>query len=169
MPSYFEQSATGWSGMAKVSCILYHWGVQLMLAYSWARLAILVAGKDRGGCLLLLLLLFFYVFFFNFFCFFTSIPVPLSSLSLSFISSTVSSITFLPFSRRRYKMIHKGWRVIKPPTKSIDWTTRYGNTTRQPPQPYALRQIHKTATYYKYSFPTAVVYWLILLIPKPHF
>ena len=34
---------------AKVSCILRHWGVQLILAYSWARPAILVAGKGRGG------------------------------------------------------------------------------------------------------------------------
>ena len=52
-------------------------------------------GKGRGGC-------------FYFFCFFTFIPVPLSSLSLSFISSTISSIFFLPFSGRRHKMTHKG-------------------------------------------------------------
>ena len=39
----------GWSGGAKVSCILCHRGVQLILAYSWARPAILVAGKGRGG------------------------------------------------------------------------------------------------------------------------
>ena len=51
---------------------------------------------------------------FYFFCFFTFIPVPLSSLSLSFISSTLSSISFLPFSGRRHKMTLKGWRVIKP-------------------------------------------------------
>ena len=37
------------SGGAKVSCILRHRGVQLILAYSWARPAILVAGKGRGG------------------------------------------------------------------------------------------------------------------------
>ena len=83
-----------WSGGAKVSCILCHRGVQLILAYSWARPAILVAGKGTGGC-------------FYFFCFFTFIPVPLSSLSLSFISSTISSTFFLPFSGRRYKMTHK--------------------------------------------------------------
>ena len=35
--------------MAKVSCILRHRGVQLILAYSWERPAILVAGKGRGG------------------------------------------------------------------------------------------------------------------------
>ena len=34
--------------MAKVSCILRHWGVQLILAYSWARPAILVASKGKG-------------------------------------------------------------------------------------------------------------------------
>ena len=39
----------GWLGLAKVSCILHQWGVQLILAYSWARPAILVAGKGRGG------------------------------------------------------------------------------------------------------------------------
>ena len=38
----------------------------------------------------------------------------LSSLSLSLISSTISSITFLPFSGRRHKMTQKGWRVVKP-------------------------------------------------------
>ena len=38
----------------------------------------------------------------------------LSSLFLSLISSTISSITFLPFSGRRHKMTHKGWRVVKP-------------------------------------------------------
>ena len=61
--------------MAKLSCILCHRGIQLILAYSWARLAILVAGKGS----------------FYFFCFFPFIPVPLSFLSLSFISSTISS------------------------------------------------------------------------------
>ena len=91
----------GWLGGAKVSFILRHQGVQLILAYSWARPAILVAGKGSGGC--------FYFFFF-----FTFIPVPLSFLSLSFISSTISSISFLPFSGRRHKMTHKGWHVVKP-------------------------------------------------------
>ena len=58
--------------------------VQLILAYSWARPAILVAGKGRGGK------------FFYFFCFFTFIPVPLSSLSLSsLLLSLLSSSPFL--------------------------------------------------------------------------
>ena len=49
----------GWSGGAKVLCILHHWGVQLILAYSWARPAILVVGKGRGGMFLFLLFLHF--------------------------------------------------------------------------------------------------------------
>ena len=75
----------------EVLCILRHRGVQLILAYMWARFAILVAGKGTGEC-------------FYFFCFFSFIPVPLSSLSLSFISSTISSVSFLLFSGRRHKM-----------------------------------------------------------------
>ena len=68
---------------------------------------ILVVGKGRGGI-------------FYFFCFLSFIPVPLSSLFLSFISSTISSISFLPFSGRRHKMTHKGWRVVKPQHKWSD-------------------------------------------------
>ena len=69
--------------MAKLSCILCQQGVQLVLAYSWARLAILVAGKSRGGRgggkMFLFLL-------------FTIIPIPLSSLSFAFISSALLSL-----------------------------------------------------------------------------
>ena len=86
----------GWLGGAKVLCISRHRGVQLILAYSWARPAILVAGKGRGGMFFILSVSSL------------SLPVPLSSLSLSFISSTISSISFLPFSGRRHKMTHKG-------------------------------------------------------------
>ena len=50
---------TIWSGGAKV-CILCHRGVQLMLAYIWARPAIIVAGKGRGGMFLFLLFLNFH-------------------------------------------------------------------------------------------------------------
>ena len=35
-----------------------------------------------------------------------------SSISL-FLSSTSSSVPFLPFSGRRHKMTHQGWRVVK--------------------------------------------------------
>ena len=45
-----------WLGGAKVSCIFCHQGVQLILAYSWARPAILVAGKGRVMFLFLLYL-----------------------------------------------------------------------------------------------------------------
>ena len=48
-----------WSGGAKVLCILHHRGVQLILAYNWARPAILVVGKGRGGMFLFLLFLHF--------------------------------------------------------------------------------------------------------------
>ena len=69
-----------------MSCILRHQGVQLILAYSWAWPAILAAGKGRGGMLFLL---------FHF---------PLSPLSLSFMSSTISSISLPSFSGRQHKV-----------------------------------------------------------------
>ena len=56
----FQDNLDGWSGGAKVLCILHHWGVQLILAYSWARPAILVVGKGRGGMFLFLLFLHFH-------------------------------------------------------------------------------------------------------------
>ena len=66
-----------WSGGAKVSCILRHWGIQLILAYSWARPAILIAGKGRGGMFLFLLSSFLFLL----------LPCPsLSSLLLSLLS-----------------------------------------------------------------------------------
>ena len=91
----FDRDHLGWSGGAKVSCILRHRGVQLILAYSRTRLAILVAGKGRGDC-------------FYFFCFFTFIPVPLFHLS------TISSIYLLSFLWEMTQNTHKGWRVVKP-------------------------------------------------------
>ena len=60
---YFHETShkyRGWSGGAKVLCILHHRGVQLILAYSWARPAILVVGKGRGGMFLFLLFLHFH-------------------------------------------------------------------------------------------------------------
>ena len=51
---------SGWLGGAKVSCIFCHRGVQLILAYSWARPAILVAGKGREVMFLFLLFLHFH-------------------------------------------------------------------------------------------------------------
>ena len=57
---YVCREIRGWSGGAKVLCILHHWGVQLILAYSWARPAILVVGKGRGRMFLFLLFLHFH-------------------------------------------------------------------------------------------------------------
>ena len=54
----------GWSGGTEVSCSLRHWGVQLILAYSWARPAILVAGKGRRVVWPQTLSLFFFSFSF---------------------------------------------------------------------------------------------------------
>ena len=51
---------------------------------------------------------------FYFCCFFTFIHFPLSPLSFSFISSTISFISLLPFSGRWHKMTHKGWHIVKP-------------------------------------------------------
>ena len=73
--------------MANISCILHRRGIQLILAYSWARPAILVAGKGRGGNI-----------------FISSV----SSLSLIFLfipspalsSPLLSPISFPPFSGR---------------------------------------------------------------------
>ena len=78
-PSFISSTIS--SGVAKVSCILRHRGVQLRLAYSWARPAILVASKSRGGMFLFISSVSSLSFLFF-----------LSSLSLSFISSTISSI-----------------------------------------------------------------------------
>ena len=55
-----NEEVPGWSGGAKVLCILHHWCVQLIVAYSWARPAILVVGKGRGGMFLFLLFLHFH-------------------------------------------------------------------------------------------------------------
>ena len=77
----------GWLGEARMSCILHHQGVQLILAYSWARPAVLAAGMGRWGMFLFLLCLHFHSF-------------PLSPLSLSFNSCTISSISLLLFSGR---------------------------------------------------------------------
>ena len=105
-PFMFHPYPGGWSGGAKVSCTSGHRGVQLILAYSWARPAILVAGKGRRGMFLFLLFLHFHSCS-SFF------PV------LSFISSTISSISFLPVSGRRHKMTHKGSCVVKPQHNQI--------------------------------------------------
>ena len=70
----------GWSGGEKVAYILCPGGVQLILAYNWARPAILVAGKGRGGMFLFLVSSLSFLFLF--------IPCPsLSSLLLFYLFS----------------------------------------------------------------------------------
>ena len=66
----------------------------MRLASSWARPAILVAGKGKGGNVFISSVS-------------TFIPDSLSSLSLSFIFTTISSIFFLLFSVRRHKMTQR--------------------------------------------------------------
>ena len=67
------------SRIPRDSCILCHRGIQLILAYSWARPAILVAGKGRWGIFLFLLFLHFHS------CSFLPCPSH-SSLLLSLLS-----------------------------------------------------------------------------------
>ena len=62
LPRIVHRQYPGWLGLAKVSCILRHRDVQLILAYSWTRPAILVAGNGRGGVFLFLLFLHFHSF-----------------------------------------------------------------------------------------------------------
>ena len=98
---------------------LSHHGVHLILAYSWARPAMLAAGKDRGGNV-----------FMSSFC---SLSFIFSPFPLSCISSTISSISLLPCSGRRHKMTHKDWRVVKPP--QICWWVRESQRALAPVKP----------------------------------
>ena len=106
-----------WEGLRFVIVALP--GLFSYLFYSWERPVILVAGKVVGKC-------------FHFFCFCTFIPVPFSSLSLSFISSTVSSIYFLPFSGRRLKNLYKRVDVsLNPNTINLFFVGSCGHKTPQ--------------------------------------
>ena len=84
----------------KVSCILCHRGVQLILAYWWARPAILVAGKGKGECF----------YFFSFF------PFPLFHL-LYYIF-----YLFCPFLWETTQNNH--WHVVKPQHNQICRTVK---------------------------------------------
>ena len=88
------EALLGWLSEAKVSCIVHHWSVQLILAYSWARPTVLVAGKGRGGMVF---------FFFDF-----SLSFIFLSLLFLFFISTISSISLLPFCGRQHKMTPMG-------------------------------------------------------------
>ena len=75
-----EREEWGWLGEAKVLCILLHRGVQLISAYSWARPAILAAGKAREGMFLFLLFLHFHSFSF------LTCPSPIIFSTMSLLS-----------------------------------------------------------------------------------
>ena len=98
---------SGWLGVAKVLGILRHRGVQLILASSWARPAILVAVKGRGWTF--------------FFCFFTFTPVlflPCPSLSspllylLSLFSLSLGDDTKWP-TRADMSLNHNTVRICR--------------------------------------------------------
>ena len=99
---YFFTSL-GVVGWGKGVVYLDHWAVQLILAYSWARPAILAVGKGRGG--MFLFLLFHHTHSFSSFC-----PVPLFRL-LYYL--------FPPFLWETNKMTHKDWHVVEPQHKSL--------------------------------------------------
>ena len=92
----FLTSPWGWLGEAKVSCVRASNWYWLTVGQGLLPLPQVVV---EGEC-------------YYFFCFFTFIHFPLSPLSLSFISSTIASVSLFPFSGRRHKVTHKGWRVI---------------------------------------------------------
>ena len=98
----FEQLSPIQGGLVRQRCRgSCHRGVQLILAYSWVRPAILAAGKGRGGMFLFLLFLHCHSFSF--------LPCPsLSSPLLSLLSLFSLSLG------DQHKMIHKGWSVVKP-------------------------------------------------------
>ena len=85
----------GWLGVAKVSCILLHRGVQLIFAYNWAGLLSLKQVRIEVGCCISSLSYDSFLFLF--------FPVSLSS-----------TIFFLFFSGGRHKLTHKDSRVVKP-------------------------------------------------------
>ena len=75
----FVLVSSGWLGEAKVFCSRFcHRGVQLILAYSWARPVVLAGGKITGVMLLFLL-------FVLFLSFPSSFPIPLFSSPLSLL------------------------------------------------------------------------------------
>ena len=89
-----------WLGEAKVSCILCHRGVQVILAYSYAKPAALAASKGRRGMFIFLLSFTFIHFPFS--------PVPLIYLLYSLFSLSLGDD----------KIIHKGLPFINQKTMS---------------------------------------------------
>ena len=60
----FLRQRVGWLGEAKVSCILRYRGAHLILAYIWARPAILTVDMSRGEMFVVLFFFFFFFFLF---------------------------------------------------------------------------------------------------------
>ena len=69
-----------------IQCILRHRCVQLILAYIWARPAILVAGKGKGG-------MFIFLLFLHFHSCSSFFPVPLFHLLYSLFSHSLGDDT----------------------------------------------------------------------------
>ena len=79
LENFFPELGCGWVWQ-RCRGILRHQGVQLILSSSWARPAILVVGKDKGG-------MFLYFFYFFSFILFLFRPCPsFSSPLLSLLS-----------------------------------------------------------------------------------
>ena len=91
----------GWLSEVKVSCSFCHRGAKLILAYITVGQGLLSLQQVsvEGEC----------CYFFSSFTFF---HCPLSSLPLSFIFSTISSVSFLPYFGRRHQMSYKGWHQV---------------------------------------------------------
>ena len=98
----------------------------------------LVAGKGRGEC-------------FYFFSFFPFIPIPLSSLSLSFISSTIASVSFHP-KAFLWEGGGGGWHLCTLDTCLVCGKIRkifFGYSRLSGAMPFALGCVHKELCFSK--------------------
>ena len=96
----------GWLGEGKVSWILCHLGAQLILAYSWARPAVLAAGMGRGR-------MFLFFLFHHFLSFSSFSPIPLFYLLFSLF------YLFSPFLWETTQNDPQGLTCRETPTQSI--------------------------------------------------
>ena len=88
-------------------CILRHWSIRLILAYSWARFVFLVAGKDIGGIFLFLLFLYCHSCSFFF-------PVPISYLLHYLFSPFLWETTQNDQQGFKRRIIfRRAWSVVK--------------------------------------------------------
>ena len=105
--------------MAKVSCIFRHRGIQLILAYSWVRSAILVAGKGRrwGDVYISSVSSLSFLFLF-----------------LPYLSLSSPLLSLLPLSGRRHKMTQRVDVSLNPNNQFIHDLMTYA-TSIDPDQP----------------------------------